>query len=110
MEQQRYDEFIKHHGDNYVLYHGIDVSELRCTLNDINYVPLDCISNTFFDMIKVLNGAREMHFLDSVWAALVYHLNAKYGLCKDIKITVYAKRGYHSMYNSPVQLSNWTIN
>lgn len=67
------------------------------------------LSNMFFDMIKVLENAIEIHLLDSVWGAVVYHLDAKYKLFENKKIILYSKRGYSSMFNEPVKLKNWLI-
>ena len=60
-------------------------------------------------MIKVLENAIEIHLLDSVWGAFIYQLDAKYKLFQSKKIVLYAKRGYHKMFLSPVKLNNWII-
>lgn len=105
LEQKKYNEFINKYGKKYILYHEVienyDKNKKIVNLNDI--------SNIFFDMIKVLENAIEIHLLDSVWGALIYQLDAKYKLFKNKKIILYAKRGYREMFSVPIKLDNWEI-
>jgi len=116
-----YNKFIESHGDDYILYHYSENSQNNTTmepstlklLSDVvkldRAVNLDGISNVFFDYIKVLQNAKEIHLMDSVWASVVYQIDSRYGLFKDIPITVYCLRGYQDMFTQPLQLENWTI-
>ena len=90
LESRIYNDFIKEHGTNYILYHEV----IENYDKNIKAINLKSISNLFFDMIMVLEKAIEIHLLDSVWGAFVYQLDAKYRLFKDKKIVLYAKRGY----------------
>lgn len=105
LENKIYNEFISKHGDDYVLYHEVKDNYLGI-LKTIN---LNQISGIYFDYIKVLKNAKEIHLLDSSWAAIIYLLDAKYKLFCHIKIVVYAKRNYQEMFIKPVKLDNWTI-
>lgn len=67
------------------------------------------ISPSFFDAIELLKQASEIHLIDSVWAAVCYHLDAKYRLLKDIPIKVHCIRKYEGMFLEPVRLNNWTF-
>ena len=71
------------------------------------------ISNTksdiFFDMICILQNAFEIHLIDSIWAAFIYLLDAKYKLFNDKQIYIYALRGHHAMFTRPIKLLNWKI-
>jgi hypothetical protein len=105
IEEIRYKEFINKYGANYILHHEIfDIDE-----NNNSIINLNGISNTFFDMIKVLENAKEIHLLDSVWGVFIYLLDAKYNLFKNrnIKIYLYPKRGYNIMFQEPILLENW---
>ena len=105
-EEKVYQNFIKKYGKNYILHHEIDGSLEN---KEISYVNLNKISDTFFDYIKVLENSIEFHLLDSCWGALIYILDSKYGLFKDKKVFLYAKRGYTSMFTEPLLLPNWQI-
>jgi hypothetical protein len=113
LENKVYDAFINSNcpnGEKYILYHGIDQSEINNENNCILY-KLDHTTNIFFDTIKVLENAYELHFLDSVWGCMCYLLDAKYSIFKNtnIKIYLHAKRGYTLMFTEPIKLDNWTI-
>jgi len=101
LENYKYDEFIKIYGQKYILQHEIDVT------NIIPVINLNNISDTFFDYIKILENAEEIHLLDSVWGAIIYLLDTKYNLFKNIKIYMYCKRGYNEMFEKPIKLENW---
>lgn len=105
LENNKYNDFINKYGKDYILYH----ETIENYNKNITIVNLNGISNTFFDMIKILENAIEIHLLDSVWGALIYQLDAKYKLFQNKKIILYAKRGYNEMFLSPVKLDNWTV-
>ena len=105
LEENTYNKFIKKYGKEYILYHEyIDNYDQNMPI-----INLNGISNIFFDMIKVLENAIEIHLLDSVWGAFIYQLDAKYKLFQNKKIILYAKRDYSAMFLSPIKLDNWTI-
>ncbi len=106
IENNIYNIFTKKHGNNYILHH--EITEINKHEN-INYINLAEISTIFFDYIKVLENAIEIHLLDSVWGALIYLLDCKYNLFKNKKIVLYAKRKYDKMFYEPSKLNNWTI-
>ena len=108
LENEVYDAFVKQHGTDYIVYHEV-IENYDKAIPIVPFVNLDGISTRFLDMIKVLEHAREIHLLDSVWGALIYQLDAKYQLFKDKKVVLYAKRGYHPMFTDPFTLDNWTI-
>ena len=97
-----YELFTNRYGTDYSLKHGIDIESTFYPI-----IELDCISDYFFDMICVLEHAKEIHVIDSVWAAVIYHLQAKYGICSSTPIYLSCKRGYDEMFSSPVKHSNW---
>lgn len=107
IENEQYDNFILKHGKDYMLYHD---NEPRSYKFDTNYksINLNMISNLMFDYIKIIENAKELHLLDSVWGAFCYILDAKYGLFKHINVYLHV-RSYAKMFKSPVLLSNWTI-
>jgi hypothetical protein len=74
-----------------------------------NVIELDKSSDMFFDSIRVLQHAKEIHLIDSVWAIMCYMIDAKHGMLNGIPIYVYCHRGYQSMFTEPIKLSNWTV-
>lgn len=113
LESETYNKFVSEHGEEYVLYHEdlerniiLDKSNFIENYNSIN---LDKTSYVFFDFIKILQNAKEIHLLDSVWSAIVYLLDSKYKLFENIPIKVHCMRGYKEMYLEPVRLENWQV-
>lgn len=106
LEQATYQNFVNKYGNEYILYHEVisNYDESKKIVNLTN------ISDTFFDMITVLEHALEIHLLDSVWAAFIYQLDAKYGLFKHKKINVYLIRNYGTIFSKPISLDNWAFN
>jgi len=114
LEDIKYNEFINEFGKEYILYHEIlDTNNIDDKYKQKAVVNLNKRSNMFFDYIKILENALEMHLRDSSWASLCYHLDCKYNLFKNIKIYVYCHRynktGYISMFTEPIKLDNWII-
>lgn len=112
-ENKMYDEFVSKHGTNYILYHEdfgrniiLNKSEFNKNYKSVN---LDKISYVFFDFIKILENAKEIHLIDSVWSAIVYLLDSKYKLFKNIPIKVNCLREYKQMFTEPIKLDNWEI-
>lgn len=108
LENKIYLEFINKYGKNYILHHEInEINEP--SNNNYSIINLNCITNTYFDYIKVLENAKEIHVLDSSWGAFIYLLDARYKLFNNIKISVYCKRNYNWMFEEPIKLENWKI-
>ena len=107
IEEKTYNNFINMYGSNYILYHEViknyDKDKAKSLIN------LNGISNIFFDYIKVLENAIEIHLLDSVWGVFIYMLDVKYKLFQDKKIFLYAERNYSLMFEEPIKLNNWII-
>lgn len=102
-EQEFYTAFCKKHGDKYHLTHGTHTDNPLA-------VELGNTTETFFDAIQVLEHAQSMILIDSVWATLVYLLQAKYGLFYKTPITIVSRgHGYEGMFYQPVRFSNWSF-
>ena len=119
-EQSVYDSFIKEHGTNYAIYHDDQTNhqsgthhvstKLNFTRTDvITYINLNKRSKNFFDHIKILESAKEIHLVDSVWAAICYQLDVKYGLFKNKSVKIYCERGHYNLFTYPVKLENWEL-
>lgn len=112
LEQIRYDEFVKQYGTDYSLYHEDVLSpivrDLKIKKED-NSISLTNKTNIFFDYIKILENAKEIKMVDSVWATILYHLDAKYRLFKKIPITINCLRNHNYMFLEPITLENWTV-
>ena len=94
----------------YILTHKTNETSFELNKKDgYEYYELNQLTNTFFDAIKILEQASELHLIDSSWAAVCYHIDAKYGLFYKIPITVYCLRKFNKMFTWPTTLPNWTI-
>lgn len=121
LENIRYEEFIHKYGTEYVIYHDDENNHLRGGLHkstkiefdkileNTAYVNLNGISNILFDYIKILQNAKEIHLIDSIWGVLCYQLDAKYRLFADTTVRVHCKRNHYGLFNKPMQLKNWII-
>jgi hypothetical protein len=107
LEDEIYTEFIKRYGTNYRLYHTVE--PLPSNDPTLQTVDLNQSSDVFFDTIKILTNAKELHLLDSSWAALVYLLDAKYNLFQHIPVYIYCARNYIAMFSDPITLPNWSF-
>jgi hypothetical protein len=72
-------------------------------------VELGESTDLFFDAIRVLQHAKEIHVIDSVWAALCYLMDARYGYLQGIPVYVHCTRDFYRMFTQPVELPNWKI-
>jgi len=108
LEEKFYSQFIAI--SSYILIHDSpeNTIPLERSSSEI-YYQLNQSSNLFFDAIKVLQNAKEIHLIDSVWAAVCYLVDAKYNLLRHVPIFVYCLRGHQLMFKQPLQLPNWTI-
>jgi hypothetical protein len=111
MESKIYDSFVNKIGSDYILTHEDPARMLYIpTIHSKSVVfNLNKASSLFFDWIKVLENAKEIHLIDSVWSSFIYQLDAKYRIFKTIPIYIYCLRDYKEMYQKPNMLSNWTF-
>lgn len=109
LENKVYQDFVIKYGSEYILHHEIEERSCNFNTENIPYINLNEISEIFFDYIKVLENATEIHLLDSIWGAFIYLLDCKYKLFQNKKIYLYAKRGYTSMFIEPIKLNNWIL-
>lgn len=94
----------------YILYHDDETTKAVIEFsNKSSSLSLNKMSNSFFDCLKILENAKELHLIDSSWACLTYFMDAKYGFMKEKKVFLYAKRDYGEMFRSPKVLLNWNI-
>jgi hypothetical protein len=75
----------------------------------VDIIELNQTTQMFFDYIRILQHAKAIHVIDSVWAALCYLLDAKYGLFEKVPIYLYCHRNFDRMFTEPVHRPNWTI-
>lgn len=107
-EAKRFAQYAK--TEPYICVHGNREAGLIPPVStDLPIVDLHESSPAFFDMLKVLMHAKEIHLIDSVWAAICYHIDASEGLLSHVPISVYCYRGYSRMFTEPMRLPNWTI-
>ena len=79
-------------------------------MKDKKIIQLDKISNLFFDTIKLIENAKEIYCIDSVWSNFIYLLDVKYKVLrkKNIPIYITCNRGYSFMYENP-HLVGWNL-
>jgi hypothetical protein len=111
LEQKKYQEFIKLHGDDYILIHQDENRNLFLPTNKFGskVINLNGSTEILFDYLKILIKSKEIHMIDSVWSNLIYLIDAKFGYFKEIPIYIYSLRGYDDMFTKPFKLSNWSI-
>ena len=109
VEKAVFENFIKKNGKKYILVHEAEDVGLPPYRSILPKVNLHNSTSLFFDYIMVMENARAMYLIDSVWAAFAYQLDAKYKLFRKIPITVNCQRGYKQMFTSPIKLDNWKV-
>jgi len=109
LEEETYNNFINKYGDKYILHHEIHDKTNNLIDSSIPYINLNDVSPTFFDYIKIIENSIELHLLDSVWAALIYMIDAKYKLFSNKKFYVYCRRYHYEMFLKPITLNNWIL-
>ena len=111
LENEIYEKVIGDYDGEYIVVHEDTEKGLSLGVEDknIKVIKLNGASDVFFDYIKVLQNAKSIHLIDSVWAATCYLLDTKYSLLKDINVHVHCLRGHGEMFTKPIKLSNWKI-
>lgn len=117
LEDKRYKTVVDLIGEDYIVIHyetdghsmkyykqkigEMNSNHITDKYRDLPKFNLDKCSNVFFDMIKVMENAKEIHIMESVWCAVIYLLQKKYGLFKDIQIFIHnyiRPRGLEVLY------------
>lgn len=83
-EDAIYESFVKEHGSEYSLVH--DSEEMRLPASG---VQLSGLTNNPLLYVRVLQNAKEIHLIDSFWAAIIYQLDARYELFANKTINIY---------------------
>ena len=113
VENNTYKDFVAEYGKEYVIFHedperGLVIDKSKVPI-DIPWVNVNQRSKIIFDYVQVLAHAKEVHMIDSTWAAAAYQIDTKYSLFKHIPIHIHCIRGYRDMFIHPLKLSNWDI-
>lgn len=110
-ENELFDLYVKQH--RYIIIHEDPIRNKLIKKKDfvenIQIINLNGISNYFYDCIKLVINAEEIHLIDSCYANLLYLIDAKYGLFADKQINVYCIRGWDKYFSEPIKLQNWNI-
>ena len=105
MEDDLYAKLIK--TKPYILTHTVGFEGKLLHLDpSIESYELNNLTSYLFDAIKILEGAQEIHLIDSVWSIICFLLDYKYKLFQHVKITIYCIREYSFFFGT---LPNWTI-
>lgn len=117
LEENFYNKFIQQHGENYVLKHDTSERPIEIT-SEYPIVNLNGVIENMFEAIKVIQQAKEIHVIDSVWARFCYMMDAKYKTFADKTVNIYKFLTEGRLGGSmnqkddvlhPVSLSNWII-
>jgi len=125
-EDRLYRDFIEKIGtDDYILCHSDPERNFGIQLQIHNwnsskkYINMHGLASNIFHTIKILEMSKEIHVVDSVWAAFCYLLDAKYEIFKDKPIYLHPftnRFGGLILANTvrnqrlePIDLSNWSI-
>lgn len=110
-EESVYQDFLKKNGKDYILIHDNPTwnSPTEIDIKGDNIINLNKTTNIFFDYIKIIENAKEIHLIDSVWACILYLIDARYNLFSHLNINVFCKRGHYYMFNNPIKLKNWKL-
>ena len=87
-----FEEFILKNGINYILYDNNQIDYIKNKMNcdsDCVYVNLNLFYENPFHLIKVLQNAKEIHVLDSMWGSIIYLIHSKYNLLCNPKVFYY---------------------
>ena len=126
LEDTVYNKFITDNSNDYILYHDNHLNDSTMSFerkDDQTYVNINGITDKPFSFIKVLMNAKEIHLVDSFWASVCYHIDARYSLLKDVDIFLYPFKGGSNRWGGlvkdisykdelelqPKQLQNWKI-
>jgi hypothetical protein len=123
VETNAYNNFIFKNGADYIVYHDTNERKIDSVNISSNYksVNLNGITNNIFETIKILEHAKEIHVIDSVWGTFCYLLDTRYGLFKDKQVYIYpfladgnnrsggCLRNKHIKQLEPKHLQNWNI-
>jgi hypothetical protein len=108
LEETVYNRVVK--SKPYICVHSNPALNLMvCPKTTLPRIELNQASEIFFDYLRILQHAEEIHVIDSVWAGLCYLMDAKYGVFHEKPVYVYCYRDFHRMFSEPVKLPNWTI-
>jgi hypothetical protein len=111
LENQKYDKLIKNIGKDYVVVYND--TERNIILNnkyiyDLPQFNLNKCSKICFDIIKIIENAKEIHLFSSFWALIIYNLQKRYNLFYKNKIYFheYVRPNY---YTELYENNTWNI-
>jgi hypothetical protein len=112
LETQKYNELINNIGNEYIIINEdikrnyiIDKTKIN---NGLKLFNINRSSNLVFDMIKIIENAKEIHLISTFWSLIIYLLQKKYNMFNNIKIFFhdYVRPGY---YKHLYKGNNWII-
>ena len=117
LEENVYNNFIKEHGENYILVHESQERPIN-PQSDFKVVSIGGITPNMFEFIKVLQNAKEIHLIDSLWGRFCYLIDAKNSILQNVPVKLYPfiqKEHRHEdrlggcVGTMPKELPNWSI-
>ena len=112
LENKKYAKFIEETGKDYIIINedsprGINIDKKYLNENTRIY-NINGSSNIVFDIIKIIENAKEIHLTSTFWSLIIYNLQKKYNLFSNIPIYFhsYARKGYYDFLYKDI---NWTF-
>src|SRR3972149_4916392 len=94
LEDNLYNKVINDIGKEYIVIHedinrNIIINKQYIN-NNMPLYNLDGQSNKLFDMIKIIENAKEIHLIESTYSIMIYLLQQKYNLFSNIPIKMHS--------------------
>jgi hypothetical protein len=119
LENNKYNKLIEDiSSSEYIIInypeHLYDIEKLKTYNNGFNIpiVNLHFSSDLVFDMIKIIENAKELHLVSTFWALIIYYMQHKYNLFSKIPIFFhsYVRHGrLECLYKEYGTFDNWTF-
>jgi hypothetical protein len=113
IEMIKYQQIVqnKPYKEGYILINDTPENPIDTLIRGEDCISLTNVSNCFFDCIMLLENAKEIHAIDTIWACFCFLIDMKYQILKNkgVKVIVYCKRGYREFFKGYETLENWTL-
>jgi hypothetical protein len=116
IERKLFNNVVGDNDTEYIVYHENDTDKIKKDSN-YKYINLENLSKNIFESITILEKSKEIHIVDSVWAALCFLLDGRYQIFKNKKIYLYPFKErsgsclwyYDKNKLNPFKPKNWVI-
>lgn len=115
LEEMKYMDVVNHIGKDYIVIHedidrDIKIDRQKIVDNGFPLFDLDKKSDILFDMIKIIEHAKEIHLIESTYSIMIYLLQHRYHLFNNIPIYIHFYTRTHrdkGLYENPDNTWIW---